>query len=134
MRKLGKDASLCTQCRACEQVCATLYFKDKNPERSAIRIGAEDGRKEVITVCSQCGVCATICPIQAIYQDRNGVYRIDKKLCVGCLACVGFCPEAAMFHLPGSCDPFKCVACGVCAKQCPTGAIFVEDGAKGVQS
>ncbi|MCX7780930.1 MAG: 4Fe-4S binding protein [Negativicutes bacterium] len=131
MRILGKKESLCIQCQACERVCSNLYFKDESPEKSAIRINREKTAERVITVCSQCGQCETICPINAIVQDRNGVYRIDKKLCVGCLACVGFCPEAAMFHLPGANEPFKCVACGACAKQCPTGAIFIADIEKG---
>ena len=132
MRKLGKNEALCIKCRTCEDACSNLYFKEKNREKSAIRVNESDG-KAVIAVCTQCGACAEVCPVQAITADKNGVYRIDKKLCVGCLACVGFCPEASMFHYLGDNEPYKCVACGVCARQCPVQAIFVEECQKGAE-
>ena len=134
MRLLGKDESLCVRCHACEEACASLYFKQNDPKKSAIRISGEMEQPPIIKVCSQCGVCADICPVQAITQDKNGVWRINKSICVGCFACVGFCPEAAMMHHDDCLEPFKCVACGVCAKKCTTGAIFITDVPKGEQA
>ena len=131
MGKLGKNPALCIQCGACEEKCSELYFKEKNRLKSSIQITAGPEKQAQITVCNQCGVCADICPVQAISKAANGVYRVDKKLCVGCFACVGFCPEAAMFHHDDLVEPFKCVACGVCVKACPTGAIFMVDQQKG---
>ncbi|MBO8137862.1 MAG: 4Fe-4S binding protein [Desulfotomaculum sp.] len=116
---------LCTACGACENVCSRVYFKEENREKSAIRIeNKPDGIK--ITACSQCGQCIDLCPVEALYRDKNGIIRIKKELCVGCFSCVGFCPEGAMFFHGDYTEPFKCTACGLCVKECPTGAIAIK--------
>lgn len=127
MKVLGKNPELCIQCHACESTCSNTWFKNDNAEKSCIRINGskEDSAKAEITVCSQCGECIRICPVEALTRDKNGVIRVDKKNCVGCFMCVGFCPELAMFMHEDYLEPFKCVACGQCAKNCPTGAIFI---------
>ena len=126
MKKLVKKEELCTACGTCEQVCSKTYFKEASREKACIRIEAAEG-KSIITSCTQCGECIDICPVEAIYRDKNGVVRIKKNLCAGCFACVGFCPEAAMFHHSDYIEPFKCIACGLCAKECPSGAISIEE-------
>lgn len=123
MKILKKQETLCNGCGECEQVCSDLYFKEKNREKSCIQI---DDQKQ-IKVCNQCGECIQVCSTGAIYRDKNGVVRINKKLCVGCFMCVGFCPELAMMMHGDLLEPFKCVACGQCAKVCPTQAIFISE-------
>lgn len=126
MKKINVKPEYCVNCQQCENVCSNLWFKEINKGKSCIRISSEnDGIK--IIACSQCGECIDICPVQAIYRDDNGVIRINKKDCVGCFMCVGFCPEGAMFMHPDYIEPFKCVACGQCVKVCPTGAIEILD-------
>jgi Fe-S-cluster-containing hydrogenase component 2 len=66
-----------------------------------------------------------MCTANAIYRDKNGVVRIDRKLCVGCLGCVGFCSELSMFYSDDLLVPFKCVACGICVKACPEDALEI---------
>jgi len=127
LKRLAKNVELCTACKLCEELCSKTYFQEGNREKSSIRIEKDHERISAIVACSQCGVCMEICPAQAIYQDKNGIVRIKKDLCVGCFACVGFCPEGAMFWHHQHLEPFKCVACGICAKQCPTGAVFIEE-------
>ena len=40
-------------------------------------------------LCNQCGLCVSVCPVHAIYQDdENFIY-----LCVHCGQCVEFCPQ-----------------------------------------
>lgn len=125
MKVLTKKEELCIGCGLCEKVCANTYFKEKNREKSCIKV--ESGDKNQINVCTQCGVCIDICPVEAITRDKRGVVRINKKDCVGCFMCVGFCPEEAMMQHDDHIEPFKCIACGLCAKECPTGAISIED-------
>lgn len=125
MKYLAKDDSLCIKCHQCEEACAKAYFKTDDVEKSCIRI-TED-TDAVINVCNQCGECIDICPIEILTRDRKGVVRINKKDCVGCFMCVGFCPEEAMIYHDDHIEPFKCIACGLCAKQCPTGAIFITE-------
>jgi carbon-monoxide dehydrogenase iron sulfur subunit len=55
------------------------------------------------------------------------VLSYDSALCVGCLACVVFCPYQAMFHHADQVEPFKCVACGNCVKECPADALAIVD-------
>lgn len=125
---LGKNEQLCVGCRLCEAVCSAAYFKEKSRDKSSIRITeAADGNNK-INFCTQCGFCLEICPVQAIYRDDNGIIRIREETCVGCYACVGFCPEEAMHYHPESPAPFKCSACGMCADNCPTGAIYLPAG------
>jgi len=121
LKLLEKNESLCTWCGECEQVCSKTYFKEANREKSAILIN-----EKKITVCSQCGECIDVCSVGAISRDKKGIVRINKKLCVGCFMCVGFCPEQAMMMHGDMLEPFKCIACGKCAKICPTQAIYIS--------
>ena len=121
MKFLAKNDALCIGCGECEQVCSKTYFKESDREKSAIQI-----YDKKITVCTQCGECIDVCSVGAISRDKNGIVRINKKLCVGCFMCVGFCPELAMMMHGELLEPFKCIACGKCAKICPTQAIYIS--------
>ena len=129
MKVLGFKAELCTGCGICEEVCSETWFKEKNREKSAIRIREDPSQPGRFTAafCRQLGECIDVCPTNALYRAKNGVVRIDKKACVGCLACVGFCPISAMFYHEDYVSPFKCVACGKCVKACPTGALYIAE-------
>jgi len=43
--------------------------------------------------CNKCGVCADLCPVDAIMVGDAAV--TDPKLCIACGACIHNCPEAA---------------------------------------
>ena len=131
MRVLVFDASRCTGCHTCEETCSQTWFKVVDRGLSSIQIVEPegDGPYQAIT-CTQCGECIDVCPTRALSRAKNGVVRRDLALCVGCLACVGFCrvgaPHgAAMRAHPAYVEPFKCVACGACARACPEGALEV---------
>lgn len=44
--------------------------------------------------CSSCGLCADVCPVEAI--SPVGVYRINPELCISCGSCSESCPSAAI--------------------------------------
>jgi ferredoxin len=43
--------------------------------------------------CGQCGLCAEVCPANAI--DPDDVSQINKWECMICFACIKFCPNQA---------------------------------------
>jgi len=124
MKYLKGFSEGCVGCHVCEEACSQMFFKVKDLSKSAVRISEEDGKTK-ITACNQCGACMTLCPVQAIVKDSQGVVMIKKKLCVGCLVCVAECPCGAMFYHVDEPVPFKCIACNGCASKCPTGALLI---------
>jgi Fe-S-cluster-containing hydrogenase component 2 len=40
-------------------------------------------------LCIKCGKCVEACPVDAIYQDRQGAVYV----CIQCGRCVPFCPQ-----------------------------------------
>jgi len=71
-----------------------------------------------------------MCSMMSLMTAPNGVVRLDKKTCVGCLICVAECLRGYMRYHADLPTPFKCVACGLCAKQCPSGALSIVEGGK----
>lgn len=43
--------------------------------------------------CTNCGVCAAECPVQAI--DKEKPKKVDEKTCISCMRCVVVCPQGA---------------------------------------
>ena len=43
--------------------------------------------------CTNCGVCATKCPVQAI--DKENAEKVDGKACISCMRCISVCPQSA---------------------------------------
>jgi Fe-S-cluster-containing hydrogenase component 2 len=128
VKMLGKKPELCTACHECENTCSVVFFKTQEIGRARLRINEDPAKKEkCIITCTQCGVCISICPTEAISRNKAGIVVIDKAKCVGCLSCVGFCPEEAMFQYKDDTLPFKCISCGQCAKKCTPGAIFLTE-------
>lgn len=120
-------AEKCKECRKCEAACSNVHHKnDKGGEWSAIRIIKKDGGYEM-TDCNMCGLCIDMCPALAIRRMTSGTVVIDKKKCVGCQACVGFCPRGVMRKAPEVIVPFKCIACGACVRACPEGALELKE-------
>jgi len=127
MKKLLADSSKCSGCGACERTCSNAFYKIEDKEKSAIRVTADDNSGYSIAVCDQCGDCMWMCSVMALSKADNGVVRLDKKSCVGCLICVGECLRNYFFvdhELP---VPIKCSACGLCVKSCPGNALQLTD-------
>ncbi len=151
VKVLRYRADKCVGCRKCEKACSKVHFKvEKGGDRSAIRImkakgdwweklpeavrkglqGASDGEAEgkyVMHVCDQRGLCIDVCPVAAITRKPTGAVWLDRKRCVGCLSCIGFCPIDAMRRWEGEIEPFKCISCGSCVRACPEEALYMEE-------
>ena len=126
MKKLIADAAKCTGCGACEDVCSRTYYKNTDKSKSSIRVQKEgDGYR--IEVCDQCGDCMKMCRALALTRAANGVVRLTKDECAGCLICVAECHKGFMYYHDDEPVPFKCVACGLCVKQCPSGALALSE-------
>jgi Fe-S-cluster-containing hydrogenase component 2 len=113
----------CTGCLACEKACSQVHFKsNEGGEKSALRI-LKTKHGYQINVCDQRGLCLDMCPVGALTRRKNGVVWIDKDTCIGCQACVGFCPIGAMRKSTECIEPFKCISCGACVRACPENAL-----------
>jgi len=127
LKKLTADSDKCTGCGACELACSKAFYKEENREKSAIRVASNDNDGYTVSVCNQCGDCVWVCSAIALSQADNGVVRLDKKACVGCLICVGECLRDFFFYNDDLPTPFKCIACGICAKVCPEGVLAIAE-------
>ena len=126
MKSLKAKVELCTGCGSCELTCSKVQFKEENKEKSAIKVSKSTEGYE-INVCNQCGECVEVCPTLALQKNKLGVVMVDKGKCVGCFACIGFCPSISMRMHRDYLEPFKCIACGRCAKECPTETLYISD-------
>ncbi len=129
MKVLKTIPENCIACHACEVTCSKTWFKENNIQKSCIKIDEKcaDANGLKMTTCTQCGECMDVCQVQAITRDAQGIVRINKKACVGCFMCVGFCPELAMMMHDDYIEPFKCISCGQCVKSCPTQALVISE-------
>ena len=44
-------------------------------------------------VCSNCGLCAQKCPVEAI--SKTAPFKTDKQKCISCMRCMSICPSKA---------------------------------------
>jgi ferredoxin len=54
-------------------------------------------------------------------------WKIDRRRCLRCGACVSVCPEMALDLQEDGLfnNPKKCTSCGICMRVCPSRAIEV---------
>lgn len=120
-------AEKCNACLECEKACSQVHFKTRDGgEKSAIRI-TKNENGYIMHVCDQRGLCLDICPVGALTRRKNGVVWLDKETCIGCQACVGFCPIGAMRKADLRIEPFKCISCGSCVRACPEKALELNE-------
>lgn len=127
VKVLTLHAEKCKGCKKCEEACSEIHFKTKHvTDTSALRI-MKNKDKYTMYVCDQRGLCIDLCPVGALSRKKNGVVWLDKNSCIGCQACVGFCPIGGMRKSDLRIQPFKCISCGACVRACPEHALELVD-------
>lgn len=118
----------CSGCRTCQVVCALENYREINPAKAALSIEGKFPAPGTYTIhyCTQCGICAEVCPTGAIYK-KDGVYVLDKNDCSGCMSCVEECPLGVIYVHESLDAPIKCNSCGACVEICPRHALVMEN-------
>lgn len=127
--RLYADSSRCCGCKACLLACAFSHFKENNIRKAALAVIPHfpaPGTYEV-RVCTQCGECAQVCPVEAIHQNDKGAYYIEAEECIACGDCIEVCPEQVIFTIPGRDEPFECDLCGECVEFCGMNVLSIAE-------
>lgn len=126
---LCADSQRCSGCRACLLACSLHLFEDNNPKKAALAIVPHfpaPGNYEVRT-CTQCGVCAEVCPVDAIRVKSDGAYHINSEECGFCGVCIVACPEHVLHVHPEVPAPFMCDVCGECISFCGMDVLSIAE-------
>ena len=89
-------------------------------------------------LCNQCDnpPCVPVCPVQATWQQKDGIVVVDNEQCVGCGYCVQACPYDARFINHSTQTADKCNFCvhrldvgllPACVESCVGGARIIGD-------
>lgn len=110
----------------------SLALKDK---KIYPKIRVEDNGKIMYAVsCRHCEdpMCVKSC-ISGALSKKDGVVKIDKNKCIGCLTCILVCPYGALTENENKavtkCELCTDNQCGepACVKGCPNNAICFEE-------
>ena len=96
------DQSRCIGCHACTTACKSENEVPLGVTRTYVK-SVETGtfpdvrRAFQVTRCNQCSdaPCVSACPTQAMYRREDGIVDFDKRICIGCKACMAACPYDA---------------------------------------
>lgn len=89
-------------------------------------------------LCNHCDEppCVPVCPVQATWQQNDGIVIVDSDRCVGCGYCVQACPYDARFINEHTQTADKCTFCThrleagllpACVESCVGGARIIGD-------
>lgn len=107
--KVDQDA--CASCGACVEKCPKKCLTlggseekagdgDKKAEASEPVYSCpedEAGIRCKTSDCIYCGLCAKVCPVEALTIDRKEkAWSVDKDACITCGACVNQCPKECL--------------------------------------
>ncbi len=111
----GLNLSRCIGCRKCVHACVEENNQSRSPEIQYIRVlEMEKGSIDVESAdhyydpahvpnpdkyympvqCHQCAKppCVKVCPVEATWQEPDGITVIDYDWCIGCRYCEAACP------------------------------------------
>lgn len=129
--KLVIDMMKCRSCNNCAISCSYQHHPGNNGvlqllEHAAFRF-----------TCRKCEVapCISVCPVDALEKDADGVVRRAVNLCVACKSCVIACPFGTMMNNFFEVRKSVCDYCGMnghpvkmlCIETCKEKAITLEE-------
>lgn len=111
------NLSICIGCRKCAEACHVENNHDRVSHNSYIRVLEMDqgslnlehgnadydhpvpaaGKFYLPVQCQQCrnAPCVKVCPVQATWQEPDGIVVVDYDWCIGCRYCEAACPYHA---------------------------------------
>lgn len=134
----------CLACKTCEIECSLCHSSVKTLSLAALSknppgIKVEKLSRFAVPIqCCHCEAapCVAVCPARAIIKnEKTSAIVINRKLCVGCGACVVVCPYGIPELIPNKGGAIKCDFCferlikgkkPACVSGCPTGALRFE--------
>ena len=137
------DQTRCIGCHACTTACKSENEVPVGVTRTYVKsvdVGTFPTARRAfqVTRCNQCedAPCLEACPTGAMYKRPDGIVDFDKRVCIGCKACIAACPYDAIFINPDDHSAEKCNFCAhrldvglepACVVVCPVEAIVVGD-------
>jgi Fe-S-cluster-containing dehydrogenase component len=115
----GLDLSRCVGCRRCVYACSEENNQSRDPQIQWIRVLAMEKQHGIDLseadayydsaavpdedffympiACQQCShpPCVKVCPVNATWQEPDGIVVIDYDWCIGCRCCMAACPYGA---------------------------------------
>lgn len=141
MKLVYADEKWCIGCHLCEYNCAFANSGEGNMVKALKnkpifpRITVEEDNKITYAVsCRHCddSICVKSC-ISGALSKEDGVIKIDKDKCIGCLTCILVCPYGAVSQSESGvvqkCELCLENSCGepACVKGCPNRALVYEE-------
>lgn len=137
------DQTRCIGCHACTTACKSENLVPIGVTRTYVKhvevgVWPQARRAHQVTRCNQCAhaPCVEACPTTAMFKRPDGIVDFDKRICIGCKACMAACPYDAIFINPEDHSAEKCNFCAhridmglepACVVVCPVEAILVGD-------
>jgi Fe-S-cluster-containing dehydrogenase component len=115
----GLDLSRCVGCRRCVYACVEENNQSRDPQIQWIKVlqmdkdrgvdllhadpyynpalVPEEGHFYMPVQCQQCrnAPCVKVCPVEATWQEPDGIVVVDYNWCIGCRNCMAACPYGA---------------------------------------
>lgn len=112
---MALNLTRCVGCRKCVHACVEENNQSRSPEIEYIRVlempqgtldmekgnhdydaalVPRDGHFYMPVQCQQCAnpPCVKVCPVEATWQEPDGIVTVDYNWCIGCRYCEAACP------------------------------------------
>lgn len=141
MKRVYPNEKWCIGCHLCEYNCAFANSGESDMVKALKnkpvfpRITVEENNKITYAVsCRHCDdpICVKSC-ISGALSKADGVIKVDKDKCIGCLTCILVCPYGAVSQgkdgVAQKCELCLENSCGepACVKGCPNRALVYEE-------